>query len=175
MYPIAKNCKVGNDILISINLLILNNMSQESITNNIEAKDGNQEKQEAINSLVESSVQIGNDIKQTGIPEGIQFGSEYSNDEYATNNGWANFKHDNKMQAVFMTPAVAKKLEEAGFKKIDAGVVDNNPDRFHAGQESSSFQNMVAQVGVAKQQERNADEKYLSDEAFLAKYGESKP
>jgi len=37
--------------------------------------------------------------------------------------GWANFKHDNIMQAVFMTPAVAKKLEEACFKKIDAGVL----------------------------------------------------
>lgn len=150
-------------------------MSQENITNNVEKKEDGQEKQEAVNSLVEGSVQIGNDVKQIGALEGVAFGADYNNGEYATNNGWANFKHDNKMQAVFMTPAVTKKLEEAGFKKIDAGVIDNNPDRFHAGPNSSSFQNMVAQVGVAKQQEKNADEKYLSKEAFVAKYGESNP
>lgn len=146
-------------------------MSQENITNNVEKKEEGQEKQEAVSSLVENSVQIGGDVKQTGALQGVPFGADYNNGEYATNNGWANFKHDNKMQAVFMTPSVAKKLEEAGFKKIDAGVIDNNPDRFHAGAESSSFKEMVGQVGVARQQEKNADEKYLSKEAFEAKYG----
>ena len=150
-------------------------MPQENITNNVEKREDGQEKQEAVSSLVEGSVQIGNDVKQIGVPEGVPFGADYNNNEYATNNGWANFKHDNKMQAVFMTPAVAKKLEEAGFKKIDAGVIDNNPDRFHAGAESSSFKEMVGQVGVARQEEKNADEKYLSKEAFQAKYGESNP
>lgn len=148
-------------------------MSQENRVDHIEGNEEGQEKQEAIRSLVEGSVQIGNDIKQTGVPEGVAFGADYNNNEYATNNGWANFKHDNKMQAIFMTPTVAKKLEEAGFKKIDAGVIDNNPDRFHAGQNSSSFQNMTAQVGTAKQQEKNLDKQYLTAEAFLAKYGES--
>jgi len=33
---------------------------------------------------------------------------------------------------------------------------------------------MAAQVGAAKQQKRNADEKYLNDEAFFAKYGKNK-
>lgn len=146
-------------------------MSQENITNNVEQKEEGQEKQEAVSSLVENSVQIGGDVKQTGALQGVPFGADYNNGEYATNNGWANFKHDNKMQAVFMTPGVAKKLEEAGFKKIDAGVIDNNPDRFHAGAESSSFKEMVGQVGVARQQEKNADEKYLSKDAFEAKYG----
>ena len=83
-------------------------MSQENITNNVEKKEDGQEKQEAISSLVEGSVQIGNDVKQIGAPEGVVFGADYNNGEYATNSGWANFKHDNKMQAVFMTPAVAK-------------------------------------------------------------------
>lgn len=150
-------------------------MSQENITNNVEKKEGGQEEREVINSLVGDSVQIGNDVKLIGAPEGVAFGADYNNGEYSTNNGWVNFKHDNKMQAVFMTPAVAEKLKEAGFKKIDAGVIDNNPDRFYAGQNSPSFQKMVDQVGVAKQLEKNADEKYLSKEAFVAKYGESNP
>lgn len=149
----------------------ITNMSQENIINSVEQKGDNPEKQESIKSLVEGSIQIGNDVKQIGAPEGVSFGADYNNGEYATNAGWANFKHDNKMQAIFMTPAVAKKLEEAEFKKIDAGVIDNNPDRFHAGQDSSSFQNMVAQVGAARQQEKNADERFLTKEAFAAKYG----
>lgn len=137
--------------------------------------ENNQEKQqEAIRSLVESAIEIGGDVKQYGVPSGVQFGSEYGEHEYATNSGWVNFKHDGRMHAVYMTPEVSKKLEDAGFTKADHGVIDNNPDRFHAGQESSAFKAMASQVGQARQLEKNQDEKYLSDEAYQAKYGTAK-
>lgn len=143
-------------------------VSESSVENKAEKQ------REAIRSLTENATQLGGDVKQYGAPEGVQFGSEYSEHEYATNNGWANFKHDGQMYAVYATPEVSKKLEDAGFTKGDHGVVDNNPDRFHAGQDSSAFKAMVGQVGQARQMEKNKDEMYLTDEAYQAKYGTAK-
>lgn len=128
-------------------------------------------KREAKQYLVENSVQIGNDVKQSNTPLGLEFGYEYSEGQYATNSGWCNFKHGGIMYAVYMTPEIAKKLEDAGFVKKDYGVVDNNPDRFFAGAEAGAFKAMVGQVGQARQLEKNQDKMYLSDEAYEAKYG----
>ena len=78
------------------------------------------------------------------------------------------------MRAIYMTPEVTNQLEAAGFKKIDAGVIGNNPDSFHSGVNSSAFKAMVGQVGDAKRLEKNKDEKYLAPEAYLNKYGTEK-
>ncbi len=129
----------------------------------------------AVDFLKTNGVEIGDDVRQTGTPEGLPFGSEYSEGEYATNNGWANFKAGGLMRAIYVTPEVESRLEAAGFKKIDAGVIDNNPDRFHAGMDSSALTSMAEQVGVARQQERNRDEVDLTNEAYRDKYGAEKP
>ena len=151
--------------------------SQENFKNNVEQNGNEQEKKkrEAIKHLVKNSVQIGNDVKQNGPLKGLQFGHEYSNNAYALHGGWCNFKYDNRMYAVYTTPDVTKKLEEAGFKKEDRGVVGNEPESFYAGVESTSFKAMVKQVGVAREQEKNLDGKFMTDEAYFSKYGKHKP
>jgi len=132
-------------------------------------------KQEAIKSLIESAVQIGNDVKQYHVPEGVQFGSEYNEGEYSTHSGWVNFKEGGLMYAIYQTPEVKEKLEAAGYTRASHGVIVNNAESFHAGENSTSFKAMVEQVKNAIQMERNQDEQYLTPEAFEAKYGTPKP
>lgn len=132
-------------------------------------------KQEALTFLIKNATEIGADVKVIGGKEGLSFGHDYNEGEYATNNGWVNFKSGGRMHALYMNVEVISKLDQSGFKKVEGlGVVDNNPDRFHAGTESSAFKAMTSQVANARQMERNDDERFLTDEAFALKYGQSK-
>ena len=49
-------------------------MSLEKINTSVES---GQEEQARV-SLVENSVQIGSDVKQSGVPTGVQFGADYT-------------------------------------------------------------------------------------------------